>query len=126
MPSPTTHRQPKKMTESQRQRFSAALGRVAGDEEELEMLAKIAAEDAPGLLSQLEDHIQQCELAEAAKVGHALKGLLSTFETGEPVSELQPLIDAARAGDDASVASVHASVRPQLFTLVTEIGALAS
>ena len=69
---------------------------------------------------------QKGELAEAAKVGHALKGLLSTFETGEPVSELQPLIDAARAGDEASVTSVHASVRPQLNTLVTEIGALAS
>ncbi|WP_182869511.1 hypothetical protein [Stieleria mannarensis] len=112
------------MNESQRQRFSDALVRVAGDEEILEMLAKIAAEDAPGLMSQLDDYVKQSELAEAARVGHALKGLLSTFETGEPTCELQPLIDAARAGDQSTVTSVHSAIQPDLNQLVSEIDAL--
>ncbi len=109
------------MTETQKQRFSDALARMAGDEEMLEVLAKIAVEDAPNLLALLSDHVKQGDCLEVARVGHALKGLLSTFETGEPVSDLQFMIDAARQGDVKSVRQIQADVEPKLGILMNEI-----
>ncbi|EKK03580.1 hypothetical protein RBSH_01029 [Rhodopirellula baltica SH28] len=113
------------MTEAQRKRFAAALQRVAGDEDMLVMLASIAAEDGPPMLEQVHTHVESLELGEAARVGHALKGLLSTFESGPPVDELQPMIDAARKDDGNATQIAHASVSPKLEHLLGEIEELA-
>lgn len=109
------------LTENQRKRFSAALTRLDGDEETLLLLAGMVAEDAPMLLDQLKSNIQSSDSACVAATGHALKGLLSTFETGSPVSELQPLIDAARADDGDTVYSLFTVVAPALEKLVGEV-----
>lgn len=114
------------MTDAQRKRFAAALQRVAGDEDMLVMLASIAAEDGPPMLKQVDTHVECQQLNEAARVGHALKGLLSTFETGSPVDELQPLIDAARKEDSKATQLAHASVSPKLEHLLGEIEQLAT
>lgn len=113
------------MNENQKQRFAEALQRVSGDEEMLSMLANIAAEDAPEMIQTLDTQVHQSSLADAAHTAHSLKGLLSAFETGEPVSELEPLIEAARQGDQAEVDQVHQQIKPKLQSLVTEIEAIA-
>ncbi len=85
------------------------------------MLAGMVAEDAPSLLTKLHTDIQSSEFNEAAGSGHALKGLLSTFETGTPVSEIQPLIDAARRSDCKAVSLLFTEIHTSLETLIDEI-----
>jgi hypothetical protein len=109
------------MNDDQRTRFSDALARLDGDEETLVMLAGMVAEDAPSLVTQLHTEIQSSELSDAAGSGHALKGLLSTFETGTPVSEIQPLIDAARRSDCKAATLIFTEIRTSLETLIDEI-----
>jgi hypothetical protein len=113
------------MNEAQRKRFAAALQRVAGDEDMLVMLANIAAEDGPPMLKQVHESVKTGDWNEAARTGHALKGLLSTFEAGPPVDQLQPFIDAARSSDAAAAQQTHASVEPKLQQLLVEIETLA-
>lgn len=113
------------MTEQQRRRFSEALSRLGDDESTLMMLAGMVAEDAPEMLAKMNEHAKDDELTEYAKTGHAMKGLLSTFETGEPVSELQPIIDAARVGDRETVLHLHGKLAPQIEILMGEIGDVA-
>ncbi|MDA8744322.1 hypothetical protein N9N28_06810 [Rubripirellula amarantea] len=113
------------LTADQRQRFSAALTRLDGDEDTLVMLAEMVTEDAPTMVAQLESEIDSGKLEDVAQTGHALKGLLSTFETGQPVSDLQPIIEAARSGDSGEVAVLFKSAQPRLRELVSEIGNLS-
>ncbi len=109
------------LTTNQRNRFSAALKRLDGDEDTLVMLAGMVAEDAPTMLERLGCEIEAKQLSDVASVGHALKGLLSTFETSAPVSELQLVIDAARRGDAQVATSLYVEVRPSLDKLVVEV-----
>lgn len=113
------------MTEAQKKRFSDALARLSGDEEMLETLASIASEDAPGMIRSMDSEIASDNLDAYAKSAHAVKGLLSTFETSEPVSEMQPAIDAAREGDAVTTKSLHDQLRSPIEALVEEIGELA-
>jgi hypothetical protein len=114
------------MNEKQRKRFAGALARLSNDGEMLGSLAAITSEDAPGLLRQLENDLNADQWEAYAKTAHAVKGLLSTFETGEPVSELQLVIDAARQSDGKTVKTLHASIRPKLDELLLEIEGLTT
>lgn len=114
------------MNDLQKRRFADALERVAGDEDMLGMLAKIAVEDAPEMIEMLDTQVEGKLLSDAAKTAHSLKGLLSAFETGEPVSDLQPLIDAARQGDSNDVVKLHSEVGSKLEKLLSEIGGIIS
>lgn len=113
------------MNDIQKRRFAEALDRVAGDEETLTLLATIVVEDAPRMIADLHTQISSQSLGDAASTAHSLKGLLSAFETGEPVSELGTLIEAARQGDRRELHAVHRQVEPKLNSLVSEIGMLA-
>lgn len=113
------------MTEQQKQRFADALNRVSGDEDMLSMLATIAVEDAPPMMESLAAQIADHSLAEVARTTHSLKGLLSAFETGEPVSELESLIEAARSDDGSEATHVFQRIKPSLQTLMAEIKAIA-
>lgn len=112
------------MSELQRQRFANALVRVAGDEDTLTMLAAIAVEDAPPMMELLDTQTADQSLIEAARTAHSLKGLLSAFETGEPVSDLELLIEACRQHNAVEAAEVLQRIKPKLQTLVSEIKAI--
>lgn len=109
------------LTDQQKQRFAAALERVGGDEQMLVVLAEMAAEDAPPLLCRLADEVRSGDLDAASHSGHALKGLLSAFETGQPIDGLQPLIDAARQGDYDEARRLLESLRPRLHTFMKQV-----
>ena len=111
---------------SLRERFAEALGRLAGDEEMLVTLAEIAAEDGPLLLDKLKIEVQDQATAETAKTAHALKGLLSSFETGEPTLRLQPLIESARNDEASDVQAIFNSLEADLRSLLSEIQTLSS
>jgi len=110
----------------QRIRFAGALERVGYDDDLLASLAQIAAEDAPLLMTQLERDVVMSNLKAVAATGHALKGLLSTYETDSPIGELQLLIDAARAGEQVEVEKALAHQWPRLQELIGEIEKLAA
>lgn len=114
-----------KLNDKQRLRFEEAIRRLDGDEGTLVMLADMVAEDAPMILESLIQEIDTGELAAAAKTGHALKGLLSTFETASPVSDLQPLIEAARFGDLKQSKNQLSTLRIPLQELIGEIKQLS-
>ncbi len=90
------------------------------------MLATIAAEDAPDMMRELRREVADGDMPEVARTSHALKGLLSAFETKEPVSGLEALIEAARENDPVTVASLHQKIAPSLADLLEEIRQLAS
>jgi len=113
------------MTQEQLQRFDEALERLGGDQDMLAMLAAIVAEDAPPMLAKLGEDVTAGDSADYAKVAHALKGMLSTFETGEPVSDLQSVINAARDNHGREVQKLHVALSPQLKTLILEIEAIS-
>lgn len=114
------------LSEEQHIRFAAALERVGNDDRLLVSLAQITAEDAPILMAQLECNIESGDLNSVAATGHALKGLLSTYETGSPVAELQLLIEAARSGDRTEVRKVLAYQRPILIEFIGEVQKLTA
>lgn len=109
-----------------RNRFRDALLRLAGDEQMLTTLAEIVVADAPGLMEQLSKGIREKDAESVARNAHALKGLLSSFETGQPTDQLQRIIDAARRGECTEMASAHEQIRPQLATLLEEIKEVSS
>ncbi len=109
------------LTDQQKQRFAAALERVGGDEQMLVILASMASEDAPPLLSKLADEVRTGDLDAAAHSGHALKGLLSAFETGQPIEGLQPVIDAARENDQDETQRLLESLQPILGSFIEQV-----
>lgn len=114
------------LTHQQRTRFAGALQRVGGDEEMLIVLAEMAAEDAPVLLTKLEGEIEHRRLDAAAHTAHALKGLLSTFETDSPVEDLQPLIEAVRENDGVEAQRFFRVLKPDLNELVYQVRELTA
>lgn len=112
------------MTEEQIKRFSDALARLSGDEELLVAMASMVVDDAPVIVRELQDQLEQESLTDAATTAHKLKGMCSTFETGSPVLELEDLIHAARSGKADEARATYRSCRPQINELLGEIAAL--
>lgn len=112
------------LTHEQRERFAGALERVGGDEDMLVVLAEMAAEDAPAMLQKLEDELELRHREAAAHTAHALKGLLSTFETSSPVDDLQPVIDAARENEIEESVRLFKTIRAKLHLLLSQITSL--
>jgi hypothetical protein len=110
----------------QRSRFRQALLRVAGDEQMLITLSEIVSSDAPALINQLDLAVADGDAASVARTAHALKGLLSSFETGDPTDRLQPIIDAARVGDMDEVTLLYGRARAPIESLLKEIDSLSA
>jgi len=115
----------KVLSSEQRERFADAIARVGHDEELLVMLSRMVAEDGPVLLSSLRDKVAAADLTAVVEAGHSLKGMLSTYETGSPVAELQSIIDAARTGDDEVAKGIMEKQYPLLVRFITELQQLA-
>ncbi len=109
------------MTDEQKKRFAEALDRVAGDCDLLTAMASMVAEDAPGVLNDLKEQVADNDMAAVASTAHKLKGMLSTFETGGPVLELEELIADARRGNSEQVSAALDSCAGDIEKLVGEI-----
>lgn len=84
----------------------------------------MVASDAEEVLAKLTRAIEAGDTASVSVTAHQLKGMLSTFETDSPVTELQELIDAARRHDAEATREQFQSLEPQLSELLAEISAL--
>ena len=80
--------------------------------------------DAEDVLAKLTRSIDAGDTASVAVTAHQLKGMLSTFETDSPVTELQELIETARRKDTAATRDQFQSLQPQLADLLAEIAEL--
>src|SRR6185295_10198060 len=57
----------------------ASLKRLGGDRNILVELAKMFAEDSPGLMGAIEEGIQQSRFSDAGRAAHSLRGLAANF-----------------------------------------------
>lgn len=112
------------VNDQQRNRFADALGRLCDDTELLQEMASVVVDDAAGRLDQLRDTLRVGDLGDAAYRSHQLRGMLSTFETGYPVSELQEVINAARVEQLETARRCFETVEPALRELIDEVAAL--
>ncbi len=109
------------MNEKQKVRFAEALQRVSGDCELLAAMAAMVAEDAPAVVNDLHEQVAAKEMQQVAATGHKLKGMLSTFETGGPVLELEELILCARKGQTQEAEALFKLFERQINELLNEI-----
>lgn len=86
----------------------------------------MVVDDAADRLDRLRDTLRQGGLCDAAFRAHQLRGMLSTFETGYPVSKLQEVIDAARDEELGTARRRFEAVEPSLRALIDELAALDS
>lgn len=103
------------------ERFSEALRRLSGDRSLLREMATIVLEDVDPILEQIRDGLQEQDGPRVTRAAHQLRGMLSTFETGPPVADLQAVIDSARDGDHALATARFGSLLPPLRKLFTEL-----
>lgn len=76
--------------------FTSALKRLGGDRQLLRELATIFLTDAPLVLDDLKRHIAAQDSAEAAKLAHALKGLVVTFDNADRGLLMSDLVKSLR------------------------------
>lgn len=114
------------MNEFQKQRFAEALERLAGDSDLLCGMAMLVADDARQALQDLADAVAGHQLPRITATAHQLKGMLSTFETESPLTELQQVIMTARASDAALVEYQFYRIQPALSGLIEEIAELCT
>lgn len=103
------------------ERFPEALRRLSGDRSLLREMATIVLEDVDPILEQIRDGLEQQDGPGVARAAHQLRGMLSTFETGPPVADLQTVIDSARDGDHALATARFDSLLPALRRLFMDL-----
>ena len=79
--------------------LDAALKRLGGDRNILIELAKMFAEDAPGLLDAIKQGIQQARYSDAGRAAHSLRGLAANFSAARLMFRLREL-EAVLAQDE--------------------------
>lgn len=94
-----------------------ALERMGGDEEMLDGLIQCFIEDAPELLSQLDEALRENDSAEVARAAHSLKGLSANFEA-LPCRNAAELVEQVGRGGDLS------NISPRVSVLKREVAAL--
>jgi len=93
-------------SEPQRSPFNrqTALQRIGGDERLLHDLAMFYVEDAPILLNQLKEAVQQGEAEAAMHAAHTLKSLSATLDAHQATA-LATIVERAGRSGDLSVAA---------------------
>lgn len=87
----------------------ASLKRLAGDRNILVELAKMFAEDSPGLIDAIEQGIQQARYSDAGRAAHSLRGLAANFGAARLMHRLRELEAALALADrDGSLALMGA------------------
>jgi HPt (histidine-containing phosphotransfer) domain-containing protein len=77
----------------------ASLKRLGGDRTILVELAKMFAEDSPGLIDAIEQGIQEEHYSDAGRAAHSLRGLAANFGAARLVHRLRELEVALAQGD---------------------------
>ena len=109
------------MNDDQKTRFADALQRLAGDEELLVAMGTIILDDAPSVMTDLQQKVFDGDLAAAASTAHKLKGLLSTFDDGGCTGTVQSLITAAKASDESECKAIWPKCERESQSLLDEI-----
>lgn len=76
----------------------ASLRRLGGDRNILIELAKMFAEDSPGLVDAIEQGIEQARYSDAGRAAHSLRGLAANFGAARLMHRLRELEAALAQG----------------------------
>lgn len=80
----------------------ASLKRLGGDRNILVELAKMFAEDSPGLIEAIKQGIQHASYSDAGRAAHSLRGLAANFGAARSIHRLRDLEAALAQGDRES------------------------
>jgi len=97
--------------------LEAALKRLGGDRNILVELAKMFAEDSPGLLDGIEQGIQQARYNEAGRAAHSLRGLAANFSAARLMFRLRELEAALSQCERESSLTLMGTAREDLRRL---------
>ena len=100
--------------------FGPALKRLGGDELLLKELAKIFVTDAPPVLDKLEQLIAARDGDQAARMAHALKGMVVTFDDLERGLLMSELVAALRESDWNEVGELFPRCRKIIEELIDQ------
>ncbi|TWU22331.1 hypothetical protein Pla52o_33870 [Novipirellula galeiformis] len=114
------------LTIEQTQRFQEAIKRIGGDRNLLVTLASLVSDDAARLQIELDRQLLENRFLEAVATGHALQGMLSTFEVGSPVIELRNVISVLRSGDGDRAKVLWSDCKLAIDSFIHEVNALAN
>ena len=95
------------------------LARLGGDEELLGEIVQVYFEDYPGLLSQMQEAINESNSERLMRAAHDLKGLLSNFSSASATSAVQALEHAGRHDELAAAPQQLRTLQHEL-TLLNE------
>lgn len=98
--------------------LEAALAALMGERELLQQLAQVFEEDAPPLLDELQQAVEQGAADQALKSAHKLKGLASTF-FAEPT--LRVVREVEMLAKDGDLDSIRGQKLNELFEAVTSL-----
>jgi HPt (histidine-containing phosphotransfer) domain-containing protein len=93
--------------------LDAALKRLGGDRNILVELAKMFAEDSPGLLDAIDQDIQQARYSDAGRAAHSLRGLAANFSAARLMLRLRELEAALAQGDGEGSLTLTVAVREE-------------
>ena len=107
------------------ERFRDALVRLDGDIDLLCDMAALTAPDCPAVMKKVEGFLEQRDCDGAARSLHKLKGMLSTFDDGEVIGQIQELLDFARRGNLDELADCYAQRSDRIRAFIASIDGLA-
>ncbi len=105
--------------------FPEALKRFDGDEELLQSMAVMIAEDVPSEVRKLDRFLAAEDAKNSAASAHTLKGMLATFEEGPAVNGLQQVETLSLAGDLDSAKTRFDAARESIDTLMKTLRGIA-
>lgn len=98
--------------------MDSAIERIGGDTGLLADMVSYFFEDAPGLLSQIRQHLDSNQLEEASRAAHSLKGLCSNFDAKKPAELARKVERMASEGNIANIDQVVDDLEIQFGMLV--------
>jgi two-component system, sensor histidine kinase and response regulator len=90
-----------------------ALKRLGGDRNILIELAKMFAEDSPGLLDAINQGIQQARYSDAGRAAHSLRGLAANFSAARLMLRLRELEAGLAHGEREGPLALLEAVREE-------------
>jgi HPt (histidine-containing phosphotransfer) domain-containing protein len=105
--------------------LESSLKRLGGDSDILIELAKMFAEDSPGLIESIVAGIDAARWKDVSRAAHNLRGLAANFGAARLISRLKQLeVSAAQGNRDRSLILVD-EIRGEKFQLESALAAYA-
>ncbi len=104
--------------------WETALGRLGGDEELINDLAKLFLEESPRMLSAVQQAVERKSAVELQRAAHSMKGSVATFSAQPAFEAALKLERLARAGELGGAADAFDTLKVEVGRLRTALESL--